>query len=362
MNVKLNARWAYGAVIVAVSFWVLHGFLEALLAACVAAVASWPLYVRFRASLPRHLRPGASALAFTALMAVFVLAPAVFAFAALLTEAHALLADLATIDRTGIAVPTWLDSLPLAGHWVSDQWQRELAHAGALSMWAQRADSTAWLDWAHAVGQFVARHVFIVIFTILALFFLYVEGAALARDFRHMLRQAMGEQADQYVDVATRSVRASVNSMLLVGLFDGFGVWLGYAMAGVPRAAVWAAITGAFALIPLLGYVAVAVLTFKLALTGPVTVALLACAVASGVLLCGDKVLRPLVARGGTGLPFVWVLMGCLGGFEALGLVGVVVGPVVLTLAKELWQRRARDLPVAEGARRPGRVQRSAPD
>jgi len=36
--------------------------------------------------------------------------------------------------------------------------------------------------------------------------------------------------------------------------------------------------------------------------------------------------------------------MGCLGGFEALGLVGVVIGPVVLTLARELWVQRARDL------------------
>jgi predicted PurR-regulated permease PerM len=34
--------------------------------------------------------------------------------------------------------------------------------------------------------------------------------------------------------------------------------------------------------------------------------------------------------------------MGCLGGFEALGLVGVVIGPVVLTLARELWAERMR--------------------
>jgi predicted PurR-regulated permease PerM len=46
---------------------------------------------------------------------------------------------------------------------------------------------------------------------------------------------------------------------------------------------------------------------------------------------------RPLAARDGTHLGFVWILMGCLGGFQALGLVGVVIGPVVLTLARELW-------------------------
>jgi predicted PurR-regulated permease PerM len=245
MNIKLNSRWIHGAVIVGLSFWILHGFLDALLAACVTAIASWPLYTWFRTRLPQRTKRNASALAFTALMAVFVLAPLVFAFGALLTEAHALLADLASVDQKGIAVPGWLENLPLAGHWVSDRWQRELAHAGALSMWAQRADSTDWLDWAHAVGQFVARHVFIIVFTILVLFFLYQEGASLARDFRQMLRHAVGERAEQYIEIATRSVSASVNSVLVVGLFDGFGAWIGYVIAGVPHAAVWAAITGA---------------------------------------------------------------------------------------------------------------------
>jgi predicted PurR-regulated permease PerM len=53
---------------------------------------------------------------------------------------------------------------------------------------------------------------------------------------------------------------------------------------------------------------------------------------------------RPVVAREGTQLPFAWVLIGCLGGFQVLGLVGLVVGPVVLTLTRELWARRIREL------------------
>jgi predicted PurR-regulated permease PerM len=36
--------------------------------------------------------------------------------------------------------------------------------------------------------------------------------------------------------------------------------------------------------------------------------------------------------------------MASLGGFEVLGLVGLVIGPVVLTLARELWEQRVREL------------------
>jgi predicted PurR-regulated permease PerM len=51
-----------------------------------------------------------------------------------------------------------------------------------------------------------------------------------------------------------------------------------------------------------------------------------------------------MVARDATRLRFVWILMGCLGGFEVLGLVGLVVGPVLLTITRELWEQRVRDL------------------
>jgi predicted PurR-regulated permease PerM len=98
------------------------------------------------------------------------------------------------------------------------------------------------------------------------------------------------------------------------------------------------------ALIPFLGYVAVAALTLQLAMTGPATPALVSFGLGCVVLFCGDKIVRPVVAGEGTHLRFVWFLMACLGGFEVLGLVGLVIGPVVLTLARELWEQRVRDL------------------
>ncbi len=41
--------------------------------------------------------------------------------------------------------------------------------------------------------------------------------------------------------------------------------------------------------------------------------------------------------------------MGCLGGLEVLGLVGLVIGPVVLALARELWMQQVGAAAAAEG-------------
>jgi predicted PurR-regulated permease PerM len=230
------------------------------------------------------------------------------------------------------------------------RWQSELGHAGAFSLWAQRAESTALLGWAQSVGQFVVRHVFIILFTILTLFFLYQEGESLAGKFKRLLRYHIGERAEAYLDLATGALRASVNSMLVVALFDGFATGGAYAIAGVAHAAVWAAITGAFALVPFLGYVAVTALSLRLAIAGAAGAAALSFGLGCLVLFVGDKIVRPLIARNATRLHFVWVLMSCLGGFEVLGLIGLVIGPVALSLTRELWEQRIRDLPAEEVA------------
>ena len=53
MNLKLTPGRLLAAAIVVLSVWIVHGFVEALLAACVTSIASWPLYAAFRARLPR---------------------------------------------------------------------------------------------------------------------------------------------------------------------------------------------------------------------------------------------------------------------------------------------------------------------
>jgi predicted PurR-regulated permease PerM len=343
IKVKLTAGWFCGALIIVLSVWVLHNFLQALLAASVAAIASWPLYRRFMASLPRRIAPTSGSLIFTLMIALFVLAPLMFAFGALLTEAHALLQAIAAAGEKGIAVPRWLQDVPLARLWV-DLWESKLAHPGALLVWTQQTDPAVLLSFARSIGQFMAQQIVIATFMILVLFFLYQEGESLAFEFRCVLRHHIGERGDGYVDVAIRALRAAVNSMLVVGLFDGVATFIVYAIAGVPHFGLWAAITGSLALVPFLGYLAVAALTLQLAMTGAATSALASFWLGFVVLFCGDKIVRPMVAREGTRLRFVWVLIGCLGGFEVLSLAGLVIGPALLTLMRELWQQRVGDI------------------
>jgi predicted PurR-regulated permease PerM len=134
MNLKLAPGRLLAAAIVALSVWIVHGFVEALLAACVTAIASWPLYCAFRARLPRGVGKSAGAAIFTGAITVFVLAPMAFACWALLSEAHALLLGLAAADSQGLAVPEWLVNAPALGPWLAERWQpRRAPRLGAVA-------------------------------------------------------------------------------------------------------------------------------------------------------------------------------------------------------------------------------------
>lgn len=344
MNLQLTPRRIAAAAILVSALWILHGFVQPILAAVVIAIATWPLYLRFALGVPRRLGAAAAPALFTAVVTLFVLAPMVFAVGALLSEARALLAEVAAADSRGIPVPAWLDGVPVVGPWAAESWHSEVAHPQALLALTRRADPAALLGWAQSLGQFTAHHVLVVGFTILLLAFLYRSGQGLAAGLRRAARHAIGASSERYFDLVVHGLRASVASMLAVGLFVGLAAALAYALAGAPRAVVWAAITGLFAAVPFLGYVAVLALTLRMAVMGLAAPALACAALGCAILLCGDKVVRPAVARSALHLPFAWVLMGCLGGFEVLGLVGLAIGPVLLRIAAELWQERVREL------------------
>jgi predicted PurR-regulated permease PerM len=338
LKLQFNTRWVWAGFVLLLSVWVLRSFLEPLLWAAIVAVASWPLYRRFARSLPGWMASSVTPALFTALVGLFVLGPILFAFGALIAQAQRWLDQLALADKTGLAAPAWLESLPVVGARLSEAWQALLGRPGGLSGWLQRADASAVLGAAETLGQFMAHHLFVISFTVLVLFFFYRRGDALPRNVNRLLQDRLGPRAQPYVELAIAALRATVNGMVILGLFDGVLTGLLYALCGVERAEVWAAVTGVLSLIPFLAYVVVVAVALTLAATGAVMAAAVVVGLGAIVVFAGDKIVRPVLVGGAARLGFVWSLMGTLGGIELLGLLGLFVGPVVLALSGALWQ------------------------
>ena len=341
LSPRFDPVWFSAALVLGLSIAVLWSFVQPLLWALVIAVASWPMYRRFGERMPRSLASSATPLIFTTVISLLVLAPIVFAFGTLAIVARSWADQIALANQTGFAVPAWVEGLPLVGAHLAEHWRAQLSAPGGMMAWVQHFDTNAVLGWAQTLGQFAGRHLFRICFTILVLFFLYRNGESVAGDFTGFILDRFGDRGRRHIELAARAVRATVGGTLVVCLFDGVLGGIAYALAGVPHAEVWGALTGLFAAIPFLGYAAVAGAAAVLAIQSSAVAASIVVAAGVVILFVGDKVVRPILVGNATQLGFVWVLMGSLGGVELMGLLGLFIGPVVLTLAADLWRERA---------------------
>ena len=84
---KTSTRWIAGALIAGLSISILWSFLKVLLWAAIIAVATWPIYRRFARHMPSSMASNVTPLLFTALVALVVLVPPLFAFGTLASHA-----------------------------------------------------------------------------------------------------------------------------------------------------------------------------------------------------------------------------------------------------------------------------------
>jgi predicted PurR-regulated permease PerM len=54
-----------------------------------------------------------------------------------------------------------------------------------------------------------------------------------------------------------------------------------------------------------------------------------------------DHFFRPTLIGNATRLPFLWVLLGILGGVETWGLLGLFLGPAIMAALMLLWREWA---------------------
>jgi predicted PurR-regulated permease PerM len=329
----------FSLAIIASALFVTQRFLLPLLWAVILCIATWPLYLRMlQACRGRNVAAAAAATVVSAL--VFV-TPLVLGVVQAAHQAPALAALVADANNAGIGAPQWLLKIPMAGSALYDWWAATLGqphglahllHDGSIA----RLHSAS--DVLRTVGANALHRMIDVGFAFMALFFFYKDGLVLRCQVgaigNHLIGTARWELYSTKIPTA---VRATVNGLVLVGLAEGVLLGIAYEMAGVPSAVLWAAATGILAIIPFGAPLAFGAVALVLLMKGSTVAALAILAWGTAVLFVADHFVRPTIIGNATALPFLAVLLGILGGVETLGLIGLFVGPVVMTLFVTLW-------------------------
>ncbi|WP_425463620.1 AI-2E family transporter [Methylobacterium oryzihabitans] len=332
------ARAALVLGLAALGLWILHEFLPALAWAVVLAVALWPLYRRLTGRFP----PGPHNILWPALFTgavalVFLIPLAVVAIQAA-REASEVLDFWRSVEQSGWPVPDWVSHLPFGAAAVSRWWSDTLGHPAGSSELLHRLDRTSLIGFGRLFGSQIVHRVVVFLFTLLTLFFLFRDGEAVARQGLSACRRLFGPRGERVARQMAASVHGTVDGLVLVGLGEGFLLGIAYFFAGVPHPVLFGAATAFAAMIPFGAPLVFGIACLLVLAQGHVTAAILVGVAGLVVTFVADHFVRPALIGGVTRLPFLWVLLGILGGVETFGLLGLFLGPAVMAALMLLWR------------------------
>jgi predicted PurR-regulated permease PerM len=309
---------------------VLYPFVSALLWAVILCFVTWPTFL-----WGVRLLGGRRTLAAT-LMALLVTALLVVPLVALvfsLTDNVRHLA--AVISRTleqGLPEPPgWIADIPLVGHRLHMGWQSLANDSARLTTALQRLVVPV-STWLLSQGVALGAGVLYLLLSVLLLFFLYRDGAALAVRLQEVTRRIAGTRAQQLLDLTVSTVRGVVYGILGSLLAQGILAGVGFLLAGVPGALLLGFLTLFLSLVPggpALLWLPASIWLYQQGATGWAIFLTL-----WGLLVVGaaDNVIKPYLIGRGSDLPFILLLLGVLGGAVAFGVIGIFLGPTLLAI------------------------------
>ena len=320
--------------LLALAVWMLATFLPALAWAVVLAIAMWPLFAAARERVGRDW----AAVAMTVLILVAILAPLALAIIEASREYGTVVRWIAELRRHEIAAPDWIANLPLIGasiaDWLNTRLQREQSPFAAT-------DVAVLTEWGRIIGGQAVRRIATLFFALLIVFFVFRESDTLLRQTQAVGHRLLGPSAQRFLKVAAAAIRGTVDGLLLVGLAEALLLGIAYKLTGVPHPALLGLVTGILSVVPFVSPLVFIGAGLWLFAQSAIIPAIVLVAVGSVVMFVADHFVRPVLIGGSTRLPFVWVLLGILGGVETFGLLGLLLGPALLAVLIALWRELA---------------------
>ena len=191
----------------------------------------------------------------------------------------------------------------------------------------------------------VASFFFNAVIVLFVLFFLLRDGDELlakARAFLPLQRAVF----DRLIGEVGQSVLANVYGIGAVALVQGSLTGLLFFFVGVHSPVLWGVIAGFCSMIPIIGPPAVwGPVAISFALSGSYGKAAIVAAVGAGVIGTADNILRPWIVSGQVELHPLLVFISILGGAQAFGFLGLLIGPAALSVTIVIFEFLRQGLP-----------------
>lgn len=321
-------------ILIAACFWVVRPFVTSFIWATMIVVATWPLFLALQARLRGRRKLAVAMMTLVLLLALIV--PLTLAVATIVGSADQIVLQAKSLAAFTVPpAPEWLEGVPVLGHRLAEYWERVAALRMAdlsRSLAPYTAKLVGWFaEQAGSVGMMILEFFLTVIISAI----LYANGETAAAGVRSFASRLGGGKSEEAAILAAKAIRSVALGVGLTAIIQSTLGGIGLAVTGVPAASI---LTGVM-------------LILCIAQIGPslVLIPSIIFLYWKGDILWGtvlliwsipvvviDNILRPILIRRGADLPLLLIFAGVIGGLIAFGIIGLFIGPVVLTVTYTL--------------------------
>ncbi|WP_414446755.1 AI-2E family transporter [Burkholderia sp. 22PA0099] len=325
-------------VLVALALWVIRAFLPAVVWAGVIAIALWPALRRINGVRWLTGRKTLVAVLLTSAVGLLLVVPVAVAVVQAAAQFHDVFAWVRDARTNGIPLPDAVSHLPFGAQQVSAWWQAHLAQPLHAPTGVKGMNGEAFVSYGRAFGSHIVHAAVLFGFMLVTLFVIFQGGPRVSDSLLRGVRRAFGENGASLIQRMASAIYGTVTGLVVVGLGEGALLGVAYAFAGVPHAALLGLVTAVAAMLPFCAPVVFSGAAIWLFIVKGAAAWAIGLAVFGFVVVfIAEHFIRPVLIGGSARLPFLLVLFGILGGAETFGLLGLFIGPALMTVLTVLW-------------------------
>ncbi|MGH9423258.1 MAG: AI-2E family transporter, partial [Thermoanaerobaculia bacterium] len=311
------------------TYVILEPFLAPIMLGAVLAVVTFPIFKRIRTRM--HDGANRAAVAMLVLITFTILLPAFLIIVLLVQEANVVVKHLQSGDMERALQRLDISNrMPWLKRVAPDFDPSAISPSRVIIPVVQKAPAWIAEHGASVIGG-LAGLVIGLFLVLLSAYFFYVEGETIVKEAEALSPLPMRynvQFAENFKGVIDATFRGQVITSLTQGIFIGIGL----AIAGIPGAILWGAVATVFSLLPVVGSAAVwvpaALYLYVLASIGDRSYFGAIFLTVWGVVVVPliEHIVRPWAMKGKMELPAIPLLVSVLGGMEAFGFVGLIIG------------------------------------
>jgi predicted PurR-regulated permease PerM len=303
-------------------------FAKSLAWSLIIGIATIPHYERLSHRLPRH--PNCSAGIMVVVITLCILLPVA-----------APLVMIAQSERLVLVFTQSLSSffshLPLGGKLIALGTKLGVDLTSYPAQFAANA-SKFLLDVATSTAKNLAELFFVLVLSMFILFFIYRDGERILSTVLKLFATHQ-KKIIHYLQNIRETTTSVIVGTLLTCLLQGVLAGIGYFFADVPAPVLCAILTAVAAVLPAVGTAIiwgplVVIVAINVSYVNAVAL-LLWCAIVVGL---SDNLIRPLVIGGKSNIPALAIILGVLSGVVAMGLIGLILGPLFFAIITTIWR------------------------